>query len=64
MEYAIIFLPLIGSLIGYFGKSFTKYFSEIITSLFVSLSAILSIYCFLEWNNKIMFMVIIKYLNG
>ena len=46
MEYAIIFLPLAGSLIGYFGKSLTKYFSEITTSLFVSISAILSIIVF------------------
>ena len=48
MEYAILFLPLIGSLVGYFGRSLTKYFAEISTSLFVSLSAILSILVF--WN--------------
>ncbi len=48
MEYAILFLPLIGSLIGYLGRSVTKYFSEITTSLFVSISAILSIFVF--WN--------------
>ena len=48
MEYAIIFLPLIGSLLGYFGKSLTKYFSEITTSLFVAISAIMSIIVF--WN--------------
>ena len=48
MEYAILFLPLIGSIIGYFGKSITKLFSEITTSLFVSISAILSIAVF--WN--------------
>ncbi len=48
MEYAIIFLPLIGSLIGYFGRSLTKYFAEISTSLFVSISAVLSIIVF--WN--------------
>ncbi len=46
MEYAIIFLPLIGSIIGYFGKSISKFFSEITTSLFVSLSAIFSIVVF------------------
>ena len=46
MEYALIFLPLIGSILGYFGKSIIKYFSEITTSLFVSLSAILSIILF------------------
>ena len=48
MEYAIIFLPLIGSIIGYLGKSITKLFSEIFTSLLVSISAILSIIVF--WN--------------
>ena len=46
MEYAIVFLPLIGSIIGYFGKSISKFFSEITTSLFVSLSAIFSIVVF------------------
>jgi NADH-quinone oxidoreductase subunit L len=48
MEYAVIFLPLIGSIVGYLGRSLIKYFSEIITSLLVSISAILSIYLF--WN--------------
>ena len=48
MEYVILFLPLIGSLIGYLGRSLTKYFAEISTSLFVSTSAILSIFVF--WN--------------
>ena len=48
MEYAIILLPLVGSIIGYLGKSLIKYFSEIITSLFVSVSSVLSIILF--WN--------------
>ena len=48
MEYAIIFLPLIGSIVGYLGRSLIKNFSEIITSLLVSISAILSISLF--WN--------------
>ena len=48
MEYAVIFLPLIGSIVGYLGRSLIKYFSEIITSLLVSISAILSILLF--WN--------------
>ena len=48
MEYAIIFLPLIGSIVGYLGKSAIKYFSEVITSLCISSSAILSIIVF--WN--------------
>tara|TARA_B100000579_G_scaffold197227_1_gene161180 strand:- start:364 stop:2271 length:1908 start_codon:yes stop_codon:yes gene_type:complete len=48
MEYAILFLPLLGSIIGYFGRKLTKSFSEIITSSFVSVSAILSSIVF--WN--------------
>ena len=56
MEYAIIFLPLIGSLIGYFGRSLTKYFAEISTSLFVSISAVLSIIVFFGMEFKMMFM--------
>tara|TARA_X000001036_G_scaffold439412_1_gene490479 strand:+ start:1621 stop:3528 length:1908 start_codon:yes stop_codon:yes gene_type:complete len=48
MEYAILFLPLIGSVVGYLFKSTTKYFSEIITSALVSISAFLSIQVF--WN--------------
>ena len=48
MEYAILFLPLVGSLIGYLGRSIAMYFAEISTSLFVSISAVLSIFVF--WN--------------
>ena len=48
MEYAILFLPLIGSLLGYLGRSITNYFAEITTSFFVIISAILSIVVF--WN--------------
>ena len=48
MEYAILFLPLLGSIIGYLGRSLTKYFAEISTSLLVIISAILSIIVF--WN--------------
>tara|TARA_B100000886_G_scaffold339237_1_gene304101 strand:- start:4792 stop:6699 length:1908 start_codon:yes stop_codon:yes gene_type:complete len=46
MEYAIIFLPLIGAVVGYLGRSFTKYFSEITTSLLVAISAFLSLITF------------------
>ena len=63
MEYAVIFLPLIGSIIGYLGRSLIKYFSEIVTSLFVSISAILSILYF-GMVFKITLTEIIKYLNG
>ena len=47
MEIAIIFLPLIGAIIsGFFGNKFNDKFSQIITSLFVSISAILSLLIF------------------
>ena len=46
MEYAIIFLPLLGSILGYLGRKIVKYFAEFTTSLFVSLSAIFSIIIF------------------
>ncbi len=52
MEYAVIFLPLIGSIIGYLGRSFTKYFSEIVTSFFVICSAISSIIIFWQGINN------------
>ena len=46
MEYTVIFLPLIGAIIGYLGGSLIKYFSEITTSLLVSISSILSLTLF------------------
>ena len=47
IEYFIIFLPLLASIIsGFFGKFIGHRTSEILTSLFVSLSAILSIFIF------------------
>ena len=48
MEYAVIFLPLVGAILGFLGRSFIKYFSEITTSLFVSISAVFSIILFWE----------------
>ena len=47
MEYLILFLPLIASIIsGFFGKLIGDKYCQIITSLFVSISAILSIVIF------------------
>jgi NADH-quinone oxidoreductase subunit L len=46
MEYAILFLPLLGSVVGYLGKSLNRLFSEITTSLFTTIAAILSIIVF------------------
>ena len=47
MEISILFLPLIASIIsGFFGKYIGDRISEIITSLFVMVSALLSISIF------------------
>ena len=44
MDYAIVFLPLLGSVLaGFFGKSLGSKFSEVITTCFVIISSILSI---------------------
>ena len=52
MEYSILFLPLIASIIsGFFGKFIGDKGSEIITSLFVSISAILSFVVFYKVIN-------------
>ena len=46
MEYAIVFLPLAGSILGYFGRNLSNLFCELLTSLLVSLSAFFSILVF------------------
>ena len=47
MEKLIIFLPLLAAIIsGFFGKIVGNKPSQLITSLFVSISALLSIYVF------------------
>ena len=46
MQYAILFLPLLGAIFGYPAKHFGDLFSQLITTLFVCLSAILSIIVF------------------
>jgi len=49
MEYAIVLLPLLGSIIsGFFGKKLGAKSCQILTSLFVSISAILSLFIFYE----------------
>ncbi len=49
MEYAIVFLPLIGAIVsGFFGKIIGDRFSEIFTSFLVSVSTILSFVIFYE----------------
>ena len=44
MEYLILFLPLIGSIIsGFFGKTIGDRLSQLITCILVSISALLSL---------------------
>ena len=53
MEYFIIFLPLLASIIsGFFGKKLGDRLSQIVTSLFVSTSAILSFFVFFKVINQ------------
>ncbi len=53
MEYFIVFLPLVASIIsGFFGKYIGERSSEIVTSLFVSISAILSLIIFYKVLNN------------
>ena len=47
MEYAIVLLPLLGSIVsGFFGKKLGAKLCQILTSSFVSISAILSLFIF------------------
>ena len=49
MEFTLLFLPLVASIIsGFFGKYIGDKNSEIITSIFVSISAFLSIFLFYQ----------------
>jgi len=49
MEIALLFLPLLASIVsGFFGKYIGDRQSEIVTSLFVSISAILSLFIFYQ----------------
>ena len=48
MEYAVIFLPLIGSFITYFGKRIGNLFSQVFSCLMVSISAVLSFLIFYD----------------
>ena len=49
MEYAVVLLPLLGSIIsGFFGKRLGGKFCQILTSSLVLVSAILSFYIFYD----------------
>ena len=67
MEYYILFLPLIGACIsGFIGNKIGDKFSEIITSLLVSISALLSIYIFYQVviENYEANLIIFKWINS
>ncbi len=51
MEYLVIFLPLIGSIIAYFGKSLGNMFSQIFSCSMVFISAVIS--CFIFYDGLI-----------
>ena len=62
MEYLIVLLPLLGSFIsGFFGKKLGSKPCQILTSSFVSISAVVSLYIFYETfvqgysSNKLIF---------
>jgi NADH-quinone oxidoreductase subunit L len=67
LEYFIIFLPLIASIIsGFFGKIIGQRNAEIVTSLFVSISATLSCIIFFnvlnyDYSNNI---IILEWINS
>ena len=62
MEYAVIFLPLIGSIIsGFFGKRIGDKYCTILACLFISISAAISLFIFYQvllenyLSNKLLF---------
>tara|TARA_B100000287_G_scaffold200464_1_gene189301 strand:- start:791 stop:1240 length:450 start_codon:yes stop_codon:yes gene_type:complete len=67
MEYTLVFLPLLGALLsGFFGRLIGDRNSEILTSLLVSISAILSFIIFKEVaiNNYENNLVIFKWITS
>tara|TARA_B100001996_G_scaffold296468_1_gene236774 strand:- start:587 stop:2500 length:1914 start_codon:yes stop_codon:yes gene_type:complete len=67
MEYILVFLPLAGAVLsGFFGTYIGERNSEIITSLFVSISALLSFIVFKEviLNNYENNLVIVNWINS
>ena len=48
MPYALVFLPLISSIICYFGKFLGNLFSQILSSSLVFISAVISIFIFFD----------------
>jgi len=66
MEYAVIFLPLIGSIIAYFGKKFGNLFSQVFSCLMVFISSIISFFIFYDGlvNNNYGNYIIFEWINS
>ncbi len=66
MEYLVIFLPLIGSIITYFGKSFGNLFSQIFSCSMVVISAVISCFIFYDGliNNNYGNYLIFEWINS
>tara|TARA_B100001093_G_scaffold515884_1_gene593286 strand:+ start:1400 stop:3304 length:1905 start_codon:yes stop_codon:yes gene_type:complete len=66
MEYAVIFLPLIGSIITYIGKNIGNLFSQIFSCTMVAISAIISFFIFYDGliNNNYGNYLIFEWINS
>ena len=66
MEYAVIFLPLLGSVVTYFGKGLGNLFSQIFSCLMVSIAAIISVVIFYDGliNNNYGNYLIFEWINS
>ena len=66
MEYAAIFLPLIGSIITYFGKSIGNLFSQLFSCSMVFISAVISFFIFYDGliNNNYGNYLIFEWINS
>ena len=66
MEYLVVFLPLIGSIISYFGKSIGNLFSQIFSCSMVVISAVISFFIFYDGliNNNYGNFLIFEWINS
>ncbi len=66
MEYAVIFLPLLGSIVAYFGKKLGNLFSQIFSCIMISVAAIISFYIFYDGliNNNYGNYLIFEWINS
>ena len=66
MEYLVVFLPLIGSIIAYFGKSLGNLFSQIFSCSMVVISAVISFLIFYDGliNNNYGNYLIFEWINS